>query len=113
MEETISEALETWNQADKESRECYGRLKLFWERRRAATATLQEVLQKDNVLLSYRSQNFRFVKSEVRKPLTMAAVKRGLKKCIEGDENIDAIIAVIQEERGRETRSSLCRMKNK
>lgn len=113
MEATITEALETWNQADADSRECYGQLKLFWERRRAATAALQQVLQKDNVLLSYKSQNFRFVKSEVRKPLTMAAVKRGLKKCIEGDENIDAIIAVIQEERGRETRSSLCRMKNK
>ena len=113
MEETITEALETWNQADVDSRECYVQLKLFWEKRRAATAALQRVLQKDDVLLSYKSHNFRFVKSEVRKPLTMAAVKRGLKKCIEGDENIDAIIAVIQEERGRETRSSLCRMKNK
>ena len=113
MEKTISEALEIWDQADNESKECYNRLKTYWEKRRAAAVTLQQVLHKDNVLLSYRSQNFRFTKSEVRKPLTMAAVRRGLKKCIEGDENIDAIIAVIQEERGKEIRSIVCRMKNK
>ena len=100
MEKRISEALEAWNQADTESKECYGKLRVCWEKRKRATETLEEVLEKDNVLLNYNSQRFKFVKSAVRKPLTIGAVRRGLQRCIEGDENIDAIIAVIQEERG-------------
>ena len=104
MDEKFRDALKRWEEADRESKIEYAKLKEIRGRRKAAADELVERLGRRNqstpVVISYNSQRFRMVESTTRKPLTLSAVRRGLEKCIQSQDDVNALLSVIQGERG-------------
>lgn len=115
MDKNIAVELEKWHTADTASRKCYEELRNLWSVRKDASDSLNTMLARTepnrSLLLNLESMSFKFSRTVVRKPLTIGAVKRGLEKCIEGEENVNAIINVIQAERGKEVRQLISRVK--
>jgi hypothetical protein len=113
MDDSIRSALLEWESIDAESKTCYVRLKTLWNDRKLAIAKVKDALEEkgydNSVVMNTGTSRIKFSNSTVRKPLTIASVRRGLAKCVDGEDSIEAIIAVIQEERGRVCRNDLCR----
>lgn len=114
MDKNIATELEKWNAADTASRKCYRQLQNLWAARKAASDSLNTMLDftepRRSLILNLESTSFKCSRTLVQKPLTIRAVKRGLEKCIDGEENVNAIINVIQAERGKEVRQIITRV---
>tara|TARA_Y100000389_G_scaffold205084_1_gene262908 strand:+ start:15724 stop:16077 length:354 start_codon:yes stop_codon:yes gene_type:complete len=113
MEDSIRDALVEWESIDAESKACYLRLKALWEAKKLATTKIEAALEKNgydsSVVMNTGTSRIRFKNSIARKPLTITSVRRGLARCVDGEDSVEAIISVIQEERGRVCRKELCR----
>ena len=116
MTTPLTHELYQWNALDKQTRECFTKLQTLRQNRKSLaskiTMQLSEKGHKPGTVLRFEGESLRFTHTHVLNPLTVGAVRRGLARCIEGEDNITAIMAVIQEERGKSSALDLKRLRS-
>lgn len=116
MATELGSALLEWSRAEEKARECQKQLRLHWEQRKTALervkrASLEAGLHKGAVLQQNGSK-IQLHEVKVMKPITVGAVERGLSRCVQDKEDVRAILAVIQAERGVASKLELRRLGN-
>ena len=115
MNNGLASALGSWSALDAEARDCNSRLQELRKQRKslsgAITSHLSDSGHPPGSILKLGGQKLRFTSTSVKQPLTLAIVRRALGRCIEGEEDIETIMSLVQEERGKVTVLDLKRMR--
>ena len=114
MNSELAKALQDWSAAEEEARICQTQLRNHWVNRKTALARVKKLsaeagLQKGAVF-QQNGDRIQLHEAKTKKPLTLRAVQRGLMKCVRDKEDVRAILAVIQEERGEILKTELRRL---